>query len=88
MVKLHDGPMIRLKKIERDYDPTSKWRALELLEEARTKQELITGLLYINESRPTLPDLMRMVDTPLSQLTDEQMRPSREAFDKLMMELM
>jgi 2-oxoglutarate/2-oxoacid ferredoxin oxidoreductase subunit beta len=88
MVKLHDGPTIRLKKIERDYDPTNKWRALELLEEARTKQELITGLLYINESRPTLPDLMRMVDTPLSQLSDEQMRPSREAFDKLMTELM
>src|SRR4051794_32297379 len=30
-VKLHDGPTIQLKKLDKDYDPTSKWRALELL---------------------------------------------------------
>jgi 2-oxoglutarate ferredoxin oxidoreductase subunit beta len=88
MVKLHDGPTIRLKKLERDYDPTSKWRALELLEEARAKQELVTGLLYINEARPTLPELMRMTETPLALLSEDRMRPTREAFDKLMEELM
>src|SRR5256714_6581644 len=57
IVKLHDGPTIKLRKLARDYDATNKWRALELLEEARTKQEFLTGLLYINESRATLPDL-------------------------------
>src|SRR5215218_6484411 len=48
IVKMHDGPTIKLKKIDRDYDPTNKWRALELLEEARAKQQFLTGLLYIN----------------------------------------
>ena len=61
IVKMHDGPTIKLKKLDRDYDPTNKWRALELLEEARAKQEFLTGLLYINESRadaarPDAPD--------------------------------
>src|SRR5690349_19998518 len=51
IVKMHDGPTIKLKKLARDYDPTSKWRALELLEQSRQKQEFITGLLYINEQR-------------------------------------
>jgi 2-oxoglutarate/2-oxoacid ferredoxin oxidoreductase subunit beta len=88
VVKLHDGPTITLKKLDRDYDPTSKWRAMELLEQAREKQELITGLLYINQERPTLPDLLRLTTTPLSQLPQERMRPSREAFTKLMDELM
>ena len=88
VVKLHDGPTITLKKLDRDYDPTSKWRAMELLEQAREKQELITGLLYINQERPTLPDLLRLTATPLSQLPEERMRPSREAFTKLMEELM
>jgi 2-oxoglutarate ferredoxin oxidoreductase subunit beta len=88
MVKLHDGPTIKLRKLEREYDATNKWRALELLEEAHTKQELITGLLYINEERPTLPDLLHLPETPLSQLSEERMRPSREAFEKLIEELM
>ena len=60
----------------------------ELLEEARVKQELVTGLLYINESRPTLPELMHMTETPLALLPEERMRPAREAFDKLIEELM
>jgi 2-oxoglutarate ferredoxin oxidoreductase subunit beta len=88
VVKLHDGPTIKLRKLEREYDPTNKWRALELLEEARTKQELITGLLYINEERPTLPDLLHLPATPLSQLPEERMRPPRVAFEKLIEELM
>jgi 2-oxoglutarate ferredoxin oxidoreductase subunit beta len=88
VVKLHDGPTITLKKLDRDYDPTSKWRAMELIEQSREKQELITGLLYINQERPTLPELMHLTTTPLSQLPQERMRPSREAFTKLMEELM
>jgi 2-oxoglutarate ferredoxin oxidoreductase subunit beta len=88
LVKLHDGTTIKLKKIERDYDPTSKWRALEVLEAARAKQELITGLLYIDESRPTLPEAMRLTATPLAQLPEDRLRPSREAFAKLMQDLM
>jgi 2-oxoglutarate ferredoxin oxidoreductase subunit beta len=88
IVKLHDGPSIKLKKIERDYDPTNRWRALELLETAREKQELVTGLLYINEQRKTLPDLLQLTSTPLSQLPEERIRPSREAFEKLIEEMM
>jgi 2-oxoglutarate/2-oxoacid ferredoxin oxidoreductase subunit beta len=88
LVKLHDGPTIKLKKLDRDYDPTNRWHALELLEKSREKQELITGLLYINESRPTLPDLMQLTSTPLAYLPEERMRPNREEFDKLIAELM
>ena len=82
-----DDP-VKLKKLARDYDATNKWRALELLEEARTKQEFLTGLLYINESRATLPDLMHITETPLAQLPEAKLRPSREAFAKVMAELM
>jgi 2-oxoglutarate ferredoxin oxidoreductase subunit beta len=86
MVKLHDGPTIQLKKIDKDYDPTDKWRALTLLEESRAKQEFITGLLYIREERPTLPQVLHLTQTPLAQLSAEQLRPSREAFERVMSE--
>jgi 2-oxoglutarate ferredoxin oxidoreductase subunit beta len=87
IVKMHDGPTIKLKKLERDYDPTSKWRALQLLEEAREKQEFITGLLYFNENRATLPEVMHITETPLAQLPESKLRPTPEAFTKIMAEL-
>ena len=86
IVELHDGPAIKLKKLSRDYDPTDKWHALQLLEQARNNHEFITGLLYINTGRPTLQQTMRMTDTPLSYLPAEQLRPTAERFAKVMAE--
>jgi 2-oxoglutarate ferredoxin oxidoreductase subunit beta len=88
IVQLHDGPTIKLKKLDRDYDPTNRWEALRLLEESREKQEMLTGLIYINESRPTLPEVMQLTETPLARLAPEQLRPTREQFNKVMAELM
>jgi 2-oxoglutarate ferredoxin oxidoreductase subunit beta len=85
-VKLHDGPTILLKKLDRGHDPTDKLAAIRLLEEAREKQEFITGLLYINEDRPTLTDIVRTVDTPLVALSEEKLRPTPEAFAQVMAE--
>jgi 2-oxoglutarate ferredoxin oxidoreductase subunit beta len=84
MVKLHDGPMIKLRKIDRDYDPTNRWQAIQLMEEARHKNEFVTGLIYINESRPTLQQTMQLIDTPLAYQDDAQLRPSRESFARVM----
>ncbi|MDQ3705246.1 MAG: 2-oxoacid:ferredoxin oxidoreductase subunit beta [Chloroflexota bacterium] len=83
-VQLHDGPTIQLRKLDRDYDPRDKVSALRLLTEAQQKQEFITGLIYINEGRGTLHDTARLTGTPLAQLQEEQLRPSRESLDKLM----
>ncbi len=84
IVKMHEGPALKLKKLDRDYDPTDKWRALQLLEESHQKQELITGLLYIDESRQTLQEMMHLIETPLAQLPEAKLRPSRESFAKIM----
>jgi hypothetical protein len=35
-----------------------------------------------------LPALMQITSTPLANLPEERMRPTREAFDKLIEELM
>lgn len=88
IVQLHDGQAIKLKKLDRAYDPTDKWRALGLLEEARERHEFLTGLLYINEQRPTLPETMHLSDTPLAHLPASALRPTREAFAALMADLM
>lgn len=82
-VTMHDGSMVILKKLERDYDPTNRSEALRVLEEANAKQWLLTGLIYINEGQPTLVDLYDLTDTPLNRLPESRLRPSRESLEKL-----
>jgi 2-oxoglutarate ferredoxin oxidoreductase subunit beta len=85
-VKLHDGPRILLKKLDRAHDPTDKMSALKLLQEARDKQEFITGLIYINESRPTLVDLESLPETPLAALSEDKLRSTPERLAQVMAE--
>jgi 2-oxoglutarate ferredoxin oxidoreductase subunit beta len=87
-VEMHDGSHIRLKKLDNKYDPTDRFAAMRLLEDAHQKQEFITGLIYVNEQRPSLPELERLPETPLVHLPEERMRPSREALDALMRKMM
>jgi len=87
-VTLHEGPTIQLHKLEEDYDPTNKGAALARLLEAREQGEFITGLVYINESRQTLPDLIDLADTALADLPESSLRPPRAALDRVMADLM
>jgi 2-oxoglutarate ferredoxin oxidoreductase subunit beta len=82
---MHDKSRIRLKKLDPDYDPTDKAAAFRVLEDARDKQQFITGLIYVNEEeRPHLLELLQLTDEPLATLSDEKVRPSREALQALM----
>jgi 2-oxoglutarate ferredoxin oxidoreductase subunit beta len=82
-VTMHDGSMVVLKKLGRDYDPTNRSEAMRVLEEANAKQWLITGLIYIDEENPTLVDLYDLPDTPLNRLPESRIRPSRESLEKI-----
>ncbi len=53
-VELYDGSVITLRKLERDYDPTSRSEAFRILEEARERRELITGLIYVEPDAPSI----------------------------------
>ena len=82
-VTMHDGSVVKLKKLEHDYDPTSRWRALQKLEEAQREDCLVTGLIYIETGRPALTEIYNLVDKPLNRLTESDLRPSRQALDKI-----
>lgn len=86
IVKLHDGPTIKLRKLTREYDATDRWAAIKLLEESRNADIFVTGLIHINEARPTLQQTMSLIDEPLAYQTEAQLRPSRAAFAAVMAE--
>src|SRR5262245_60960802 len=82
-VAMHDGSVIILKNLEKGYDPTNRFEALRALEEAQRNNWLATGLIYINEDKPTLIDAYNLIDTPLNRLTEADLRPAPEMIDKI-----
>jgi len=86
-VTLHDGSVLRVKKLGRDYDPTDKMTAIRTLHEAEEAQEVVTGVLYINTHSKNYYETLNMVDTPLSALPETLTRPSKAALDEIMEEL-
>jgi 2-oxoglutarate ferredoxin oxidoreductase subunit beta len=87
-VKLHDGSSLILRKLDESYDPTNRFNALKLLEDAQRNLRLVTGLLYFNNSQPTLNESLVLTDIPLARLSDEHLVPTRTRFNRMMAELM
>ena len=86
-VTMHDGSRLRLRKLEADYDPTNRIEAVRRLMEAHEKQEVLTGVLYVNPKAPTFIDLLNMTEQPLATLPQSVTRPGREVLEQCMEEL-
>ncbi len=82
-VRLHDGSVVILKNLEKGYDPSNRFEALRILEEAQHNNWLITGLLYADTSKPSLVETYNLVDTPLNRLTEADLRPAPDMIDKV-----
>jgi 2-oxoglutarate/2-oxoacid ferredoxin oxidoreductase subunit beta len=86
-VRMHDGSLLRIKKLDREYDPTDRLTALSVLEEAEKQGEVLTGVLYVNTEKPTFIELLNLVEEPLGTLPESRVRPSRKALEEAMEEL-
>jgi 2-oxoglutarate ferredoxin oxidoreductase subunit beta len=83
-IELHDGSKIILRKVDQNYDPTSRAAAFGYLRERFNLGEITTGLLYIDESRKEMHDLMGNVDTPLAQLPLESLHPGKAELARIL----
>ncbi|HUK23899.1 MAG TPA: 2-oxoacid:ferredoxin oxidoreductase subunit beta [Terriglobales bacterium] len=86
-VTMHDGSRLRLRKLEEDYDPTDKIKAIYRLHEAHDKGEVLTGVFYVNTQAPTFIEALNMTEEPLATLPDSVVRPGREVLEQVMEEL-
>ncbi|HWH58344.1 MAG TPA: 2-oxoacid:ferredoxin oxidoreductase subunit beta [Terriglobales bacterium] len=86
-VAMHDGSRLRLRKLEEDYDPTDKVRAVTRMNEAKRDGEILTGVLYVNPDAPTFLDMLNLTDEPLATLPQSVVRPGREVLEQVMEEL-
>src|ERR1700720_2958275 len=86
-VTMHDGSRLRLRKLEEEYDPPNRIKAITRLNEAHEKGEVLTGVFYVNSKTPTFVDLLNMTDEPLATLPESVVRPGREVLEQVMEEL-
>src|SRR6201981_365048 len=86
-VTMHDGSRLRLRKLEENYDPTHRIDAIHRLLEAHEKQEVLTGVFYVNPKAPSFIEMLNMTDRPLATLPESAIRPSREVLEQCMEEL-
>jgi 2-oxoglutarate/2-oxoacid ferredoxin oxidoreductase subunit beta len=87
-VDLYDGSTLVLHKLSEDHDPTDRLAAMRILEESRTQGRLLTGLLYVDEQAEDFMTRERLAESPLRDLGEADLRPTREQFATHMRELM
>ena len=80
---MHDGTVIRLHKLAKDWDPFDRNSAMNALHHAREKGEILTGLLYMDEDSTDLHSILNTSQRPLNALGKNDLSPGREALEKL-----
>jgi len=83
-IELHDGSKIVLRKVDKNYDPTSRAVSFKFLRDHFNAGEITTGLLYIDESRKEMHGLMGNIDTPLSEYPLDKLHPGRKELKKIL----
>lgn len=83
-VELHDGSKIVFRKVDKDYDPTSRAAAFSYLRKSVNAGEIITGLLYIDSESADMHELSGSVDEPLAKIPYDQLNPGPDALAKVM----
>ncbi|MCE2788655.1 MAG: 2-oxoacid:ferredoxin oxidoreductase subunit beta [Saprospiraceae bacterium] len=86
-VEMHDGSLISLHKLGNDWDPENKLSIITALHKARDKNEILTGMLYLDRESVELNELLNTTPVPLNQLTEQQLCPGNEVLQGMNAEL-
>lgn len=73
-VTLHDGSALRFKSLPQDYNPTDRQSVIEFLHQ-QDRGEIVTGLLFVDESVADLHEENQTTDTPLFDLPYTKLCP-------------
>jgi 2-oxoglutarate ferredoxin oxidoreductase subunit beta len=78
-VTMHDGSVVKLRKVDESYDASNRRRVIDFLAEVAARGEIATGLLYLEESGEDMHGFENTVDTPLVKLPYETLCPGSAA---------
>mgnify|MGYP000944424494 CR=1 FL=1 len=79
----HDGTILRLRKLHKDYDASDRIHAMNYLEEHKAKGEVVTGLLYVDPDPVELHRHLNTIERPLNTLGEAELCPGAAALAKI-----
>jgi len=82
-VPQHDGSIIKLRKLDADYDPSDKINAVSHIARAAEKGEVLTGLLYLAADAEDLHAHLNTCETPFNRLGEKELCPGAGMLEKI-----
>lgn len=83
IVRMPDGSQLCLRKLDENYDPYDRVRALSHVQSALHAGEVVTGLLYVDPDSADCHDVFDTVKEPLSTLGESELCPGVEALEAI-----
>ncbi len=78
-VELHDGSRILLRKVSRRLPCDNRGAAIDYIRTRQRSGEIVTGLLYVDESEPDLHGVSGTTTVPLNELDYADLCPGQES---------
>jgi 2-oxoglutarate/2-oxoacid ferredoxin oxidoreductase subunit beta len=85
-VTMHDGSVVRFRRVSEDYDPTSRDAAYAYVRRIQARGEIPTGLLYVEPSGSDMHAVNNTVEGPLTDVPFAELCPGSAALEALMEE--
>jgi 2-oxoglutarate ferredoxin oxidoreductase subunit beta len=82
-VRQHDGSLLRLRSLHREYDATDRFRAMAFLQAHQQRGEILTGLLYVDPLATDLHTALNTVERPLNGLDAQALCPGGVVLEKI-----
>ena len=82
-VTMHDGSVIYLQKLNDEWDPTNRQSALNAVADAVAKEEILTGLLFVDTESQELHEIMDTTNKPLNTLTEKELCPGSAVLENI-----
>jgi len=82
-VEQHDGTVLLLRKLHRDYDPHDKIGAMNYITKHQAEGEVVTGLLYVDNDSGDLHEHLNTIAAPLNTLGARELSPGKAALEKI-----
>lgn len=83
-VTLHDGSVVKLRKVGDDYDPTDREGAYAHIRRHQIAGEVATGLLYVSPDSKDMIEQSEAIDAPVYSQPYENLCPGAAELEKLM----
>ncbi len=82
-VPMHDGSVMRFRRLAADYEPTDRIGAMNFLQHRQALGEVVTGLLYVDPDAHDLHQALNTSVMPLNQMGEAALCPGQSALDRL-----